>query len=161
MILNVIKTTIIFFSCKTVDINFNCKLCNNPILHPDVSKFLEYCWNASCIFITALTTISFKGLKMLGLIYFIISSFSTPYSLCVLYTTFVQPKLEYAFVAWNTITLLDSSNLERVKEIYALCHSRFFEGICCSNCQGIVARLNISTLYSKQRHLHTIFLLIY
>jgi hypothetical protein len=40
MILNVGKTTIISFMCKTVSINFNYKLCNNRILHSQCVKDL-------------------------------------------------------------------------------------------------------------------------
>jgi uncharacterized membrane protein len=71
--------------------------------------------------------ISSQGLKMLGLIRYITSSFSSPHSLSVLHTTLALPKLEYASVAWNSIVSTGSSKLERVRIKFAtLYHSRFF-----------------------------------
>jgi hypothetical protein len=47
--------------------------------------------------------------------------------------TLVQPKLEHASVAWNSIMSMDSSKLQRVKKIAALSYSRFSAGVHCSN----------------------------
>jgi hypothetical protein len=33
------------------------------------------------------------------------------------------------------------------------------EGVCCSNYEGMLPRLNISTLYSRRRHLDALFLM--
>jgi hypothetical protein len=53
---------------------------------------------------------------MLCLIRHITSSLSTPHSHCGLYTTLVRLKLEYACVAWNSVTPTDSHKLERVQK---------------------------------------------
>jgi hypothetical protein len=54
---------------------------------------------------------------MLGLIQYFTSSFSSSDSLLVLYSTYVQSKLENATVAWKSITSTESSKLERIKRI--------------------------------------------
>jgi hypothetical protein len=65
-------------------------------------------------------------LKMLGLIRYITSSFSTLDIVLVLYSTLVESKLEYASVVWNSITSTDSSKLERIQRKFAsLCYTRF------------------------------------
>jgi hypothetical protein len=38
-------------------------------------------------------------------------------------------------------------------------HIRFFAGVCCSNCQGMIATLNISTLHSRRKQLGAVFLI--
>jgi hypothetical protein len=104
--------------------------------------------------------ISSQGLNILGLIRYITSSFSTPHSLSVLCMAFVQPKLEYASIAWNSITSTDSSKLERVQIKFAtLYHSRFCVGVGGSNYEGMLSRLNISTLHSRRKHLDALFLI--
>jgi hypothetical protein len=78
----------------------------------------------------------------------------------VLYATLVRPKLEYASVAWNSITSTDSSKLERVQIKFAtLNHSRFCAGVCGSNYEGMLSRLNVSTLHSRRKHLGALFLI--
>jgi hypothetical protein len=63
---------------------------------------------------------------MLGLIRYITSSFSTLDSLLVLYSTLVLSKIEYASVAWNTITITDPSKLEIIQRKFAaFCYTRF------------------------------------
>jgi hypothetical protein len=127
---------------------------------PSVLKMLKFCWTVSSIFITTLITYIFsQGLKMLGFIRYITSSFSTDHILCVLYSTLVRPKLKYAFVAWNHIASTDSSKLERVQRKFAaLWYGTFFVGVFCNNYEGILASLNLSTLYSRPRHLDVLFL---
>jgi hypothetical protein len=40
----------------------------------------------------------------------------------------------------------------RFKKSYLVPY-QIFAGVCCSNCKGILARLNISTLHSRRKHL--------
>jgi hypothetical protein len=160
MTLKVGKTTIISFTRKTVGFHFNKKLSNNPILRSQCVKDLAVLLGSKLYFLHHVDYISSQGLKMLGLIRYITSSFSTPHSLSVLYTTLVRPKLEYASVAWNSITRTDSSKLETVQIKFAtLYHSRFCAGVCGSNYEGMLSRLNISTLRSRRKHLDALFLI--
>jgi hypothetical protein len=160
MSLNVGKTTIASFTRKTVGFHFNYKLSNNPILRSQCVKDLGVLLDSKLCFHHHVDYISSQVLKMLGLIRYITSSFSTPHSLTVLYTTLVRPKLEYAYVAWNSTTSTDSSKLERVQIKFAtLYHSRFCAGVCGSNYEGMLSRLNISTRYSRRRHLDALFLI--
>jgi hypothetical protein len=116
MILNVGKTTIISITRKTAGFHFNYNLSNKPILRYRYVKDLGVLLDCKLYFHHHSDYISSQGLKMLGLIRYITSSFSTPHSLSVLYTTLVRPNLEYASVAWNSITSTGLSKLERVKE---------------------------------------------
>jgi hypothetical protein len=77
-----------------------------------------------------------------------------------LYITLVWPKLKYASVVWNSISMMDSSKLETVqRKVAALCYSIFFVGVCCNIYEDILARLNIWTLYSTWQHLDALFLI--
>jgi hypothetical protein len=158
--LTVGKTTIISFTRKTFGFHFNYKLSNNPILRCQCVKDLGVLLDSKLYFHHHVDYISAQGLKMLGLIRYITSSFSAPHSLSVLYTTLIRPKLEYASVAWNSITSTDSSKLKRVQIKFAtLYHSRFCAGFCGSNYEGTLSTLNISTLHSRRKHLDTLFLI--
>jgi myo-inositol catabolism protein IolC len=66
-------------------------------------------------------------MKLLGLIRTLKFSFSTTDSLLMLYFALVRSNLEYASVAWNSVTITDSNKLERVQRKFAaLCQKRFF-----------------------------------
>jgi hypothetical protein len=125
---------------------------------PNVLKILEFCWTVS-LFLSPHRLLIFSRLKNVGLIHYI-TSFSHAESLCVLYTTLVQPKLKYACVAWNSI-MKYLSKLERVQRKFAALHYNrlFFVGVCCNNYEGILARHNIPTLYCRRQHLDTQFLI--
>jgi hypothetical protein len=151
MTLNVSKTTIISLTRKTVGFHFNYKLSNIPILRSQCVKDLGVLLDSKLYFHHHVDYISSQGLKMLGFIRYITSSFSTPHSLSVLYTTFVRPKLEYASVAWNSVTSTDSSKLERLQIKFAtLYHSRFCAGVCGSNCEGMLSRQYFNSSFQKE-----------
>jgi hypothetical protein len=57
---------------------------------------------------------------MLGLIRYVTFSFPTVDSLMILYIALVRSKLEYTSVAWFSITVTDSSNLNEFKEYFQL-----------------------------------------
>jgi hypothetical protein len=49
----------------------------------------------------------------------------------MLYFALVRSQLEYASVAWNSVTITDSNKLERIvqRKFAALCHNRFFQDV--------------------------------
>jgi hypothetical protein len=148
------KTTVISFVCKIMSFNFSYKLCNNLILHS------QYVRSWSSVGLQATSTPYFYKVKKCWVWFNYTSSFSSADGLYVLCTTLVWPKLEYASVAWNSITSTDLSKLMRVQRKFAaLCYSRFFVGVCYKNYDGILARLNLPTLYSRLQHLDVLFLI--
>jgi hypothetical protein len=113
MKLSIRKNTIISFTRKTNNIYFNYKLCNNPVARSQCVKDLCVVLDCKLYFHQHINYIFSQGLKMLGLIRYITSSFSTLDSPLVLYSTLVRSKTEYASVVWNSITITDSSKLEK------------------------------------------------
>jgi hypothetical protein len=54
--------------------------------------------------------------------------------------------------------MTDLSKLERVQRKFAaLCRSRLFVDVCCNNRECILARPDLSTLYSSRQHLDALF----
>jgi hypothetical protein len=48
----------------------------------------------------------------------------------IVFFALVKSKLEYASVAWNSVTITDSNKLERVQRKFAaLRHKRFFQDV--------------------------------
>jgi hypothetical protein len=162
MKLNLSKTTIISFTRKTNSIYFNYKLCNNLEARSQCVKNLGVLLDCKLYFHQNINYIFSQSLKMLGLIRYITSSFFTLDSLLVLYSTLVRSKTEYASVAWNSITITDSSKLERIqRKFVALCYTRFLNGVCDYNYEDILVRLNFLTLHLRMRHLDALFLICF
>jgi hypothetical protein len=116
MIINLGKITIIYFSRKTSSIYFNYKLCNNLVTCSQFVKDVGVLLDCKLYFHQYIDCILSKGLKMLGLIRYITSSFSTIESLLVLYSSLVRSKLEYASVIWNLSLLMILPNLKEFKK---------------------------------------------
>jgi hypothetical protein len=102
MKLSLSKTAIISFTRKTNSIYFNYKLCNNLVAHSQCVKDLGVLLDCKIYFHQHINYIFSQSLKMLGLIQYITSSFSTCDSLLVLYSTLVHSKIEYASLVWNS-----------------------------------------------------------
>jgi hypothetical protein len=102
MKLNLSKTTIISFIRKTNSIYFNYKLCNNLVARSQYVKDVGVLLDCKLYFHQHINYIFSQSLKMLCLIRYIASSFSTLDSLLVLYSTLVHSKIEYASVVWNS-----------------------------------------------------------
>jgi len=67
-----------------------------------------------------------KAFIVLGLICYIISSFSSIDNLVTIYCALVHSKLEFAYVAWNSVMLTDPFKTERVQKKFPnLCYNRF------------------------------------
>jgi hypothetical protein len=160
MKINIGKTTIISFSRKTNSILFNYKLCSNLVTRSQCVKDLGVLLDCELYFHQHVDYIFFAGFKMLGLIRYITSSFSTLESLLVLYSSLVRSKFEYASVVWNSVTSTDSAKLQRVQRNFAaLCNTRFFSNASTSTrrYEDIVVGLNFLPLNMRRRHLDTVF----
>jgi hypothetical protein len=90
------------------------KLCNNLVTRSQRDKDLGVLLDCKLYFHHHTYNVLFQGLKMLGLIRCITSSFSTLDSLHVLYSSLVRSKLVYASVFWNFVSSSDSSKPERI-----------------------------------------------
>jgi hypothetical protein len=111
MKINLGKITIISFSRKTNSIYFNYKLCNNLVTRFQCIKDHGVLLDCKLYFHKHIHYILSQGLKMLGLIRYSTSSFSTLESLLVLYSSLVRSEFEYAFVVCNSITSTDFAKL--------------------------------------------------
>jgi hypothetical protein len=70
----------------------------------------------------------------------------------MLYFVLVRPKLEYASVAWKSVTITDSNKLEHIHRTFAaLCHNRFFQGVE-YHYHNLLEKLNLLTLHIKRRY---------
>jgi hypothetical protein len=77
----------------------------------------------------------------------------------MLYFALVRSKLEYAFVAWNSVTFTDSNKLERVQRKFAaLCHETFSQDVEYYY-DIILEQLNLQTLHIRRRHFDALVLI--
>jgi hypothetical protein len=64
----------------------------------------------------------------------------------------VRSKLEYASVAWNSVTITESSKLEHMQRKFAaLCHKIFFQDVV-YRYDNILEKLNLQSLHIRRRH---------
>jgi hypothetical protein len=78
----------------------------------------------------------------------------------VLYTSLVPSKLEYDSIAWNNLTITDSSKLESIQKKFAhLCCRRLYQFDFPRNYDVILELLGLKTLHSRRMHLNALFLI--
>jgi hypothetical protein len=136
------------------------KLCNYLVSRSQCVKDLGVLLDCKLYFHQHIDYIFSQGLKMLGFIWYIKSSFSTLDSILILYGNLVWSRLKYESVIWNSIMSTDSSKLERIQRKFdALCYTRFLNGVCNYNYEDILLRLNLLTLQLRRRHLDALFLI--
>jgi hypothetical protein len=116
MKINLDKTTIISFSRKTNSIYFNYKLCNNLVTCCQCVKALSVLLDCKLYFHQHIDCILSQGLKMLGLIRYITSSFSTPEALwfCIVHLFGLNLSMHWSFGILSLLLILP--NLKESKE---------------------------------------------
>jgi hypothetical protein len=81
------------------------------------------------------------------------------HSLLILYFALIGCELEYASVAWNSVTIADSNKLERIQRKFAaFCHNRVFQDVE-YHCDNILEILNMLTVLTSRRHFDALLLL--
>jgi hypothetical protein len=95
-------------------------------------------------------------MKLLGLIRTLTFSFSTLDSLLILFFALVRSKLEYASVAWNSVTATDSNKLERVQKKCCPLPQKIFYDIE-YHYDITLEQLNLQTLHVRRRHIDALF----
>lgn len=81
---------------------------------------------------------------------------STIDSLLILYLALARSNLEYASIAYNSVTSTDSKKLEHKKNLAALCHNKFFQDV--EFYYGSTfPKLNLQTIKIRSRHFDAFF----
>jgi hypothetical protein len=70
----------------------------------------------------------------------------------------ISSKPEYAFVAWNSIAVTDSSKLERIEKCSTHCHRIFFQNIQ-YHYDNSLEELNVKILHTRCRHTDPLYLI--
>jgi hypothetical protein len=151
------KIRVISFTMKTKVLNYQYRLGNSFILQIDCFKDLGVLIDCKLHFhhveflfspgteITAANlhnNISFFHLRLL-----------------MLYFASVRSKLEYASVAWNSVTIIYSNKLERIQRQFdALFHKRFFQDMQ-YHYGNLLEKLNLLTMHNRRRHFDALFLI--
>jgi hypothetical protein len=121
MELNILKTNIISFTCKTDSLHFNYYVKDVFILRSDCIKDLGVMLDSKLYFHCHVDFVYSQALRTLGLIRYITYNFSSIDSLVVLYIALIRSKIEYASVVWNKLTLTDSNKIGNIKENLSIC----------------------------------------
>jgi hypothetical protein len=82
-------------------------------------------------------------------------SFSTLDSLLKPHFALIMSEIEYASIAWNSVTITDSNKLDHIlRKFKALSHNDFFQDVeyCYDN---LLEELNLLTLHMRHRHSDT------
>jgi hypothetical protein len=114
MELNIQKMRIISFTRKTNSVHFNYYVSNEIILRSDCIKDLGVMLYSKLYFHRHVDFVYSQALRTLGIIRYIIHNFSSLDFLVALYNSLIRPKLEYASVIWNNLSLTDSNKTENL-----------------------------------------------
>jgi hypothetical protein len=159
MKLNVNKTRVISLSRKTNLGLFDYKLYESLVTRTEFIKDLGVQIDSKLHFRHHVDYIFSQAVRLLGLIRTVTFCFSSLQSLLMLYYTLVRPKLEYASVAWNSITSTVASKLEHIQRTFViLCHRRFFSHSPYSH-TNVLNCLKFHILGDRRCHWDALFLL--
>jgi hypothetical protein len=127
MRLNTAKTRVMSYTRKTNFLSYNYQFCHATIICSSSIKDLGVFFDSKLHFHNHVDYVFSERIKLLGLIRSIAYSFSSLECLYVLYFTLVWPRLEYACVAWNSVTSTDANKLERIQQKFtSVCFYRFY-----------------------------------
>jgi hypothetical protein len=161
MKLNVNKIKVVAFTRKINVLYYGYKICDWFISRTDNIKDLGVQLDSKLRFHAHVECIFSQPVRTLGTIRTVTCSFSTLDSLLILYLTPVSPKLEYVSTVWNSITVTDAKQPERIqRKFVALCQDRF-------STHGHVTDgdflefMKLHTLHDRRIHLDALFLLLF
>jgi hypothetical protein len=120
------KIRVFSFTRKTYVLNYQYRLGSSVILRTDCIEDLGVHIDCKLHFHRHVDFLFSRSMKLLALIRILMFSFSTTDSLLMLYFALVRSKLEYAFVAWNSVTITNSNKLERVQRKFAALYQKIF-----------------------------------
>jgi hypothetical protein len=113
---NFSKIRVISFTRKMSMLNYQYRLGNFFIMRIDCIKDFGVHIDCKLHFHRHVDFLFSHAMKLLELICTLTFSFSTIDSVLMLYFALVRSKLEYASVAWNSVTITDSNKPERVQK---------------------------------------------
>jgi hypothetical protein len=157
---NISETNIITFSRKTNILIYDYKLCQSSLTSTASIKDLGIFLDSKLQFHDHVNHVFSHCIKLLGLarsITFTFSSLDCIHKLCI---ALIRSKLEYAPVAWNSVTSTDASKLERIQRRFAaLCFNRFFFPHVHYSYEYSLAseQLKLHTLRMRRQHLDALF----
>lgn len=115
MSINVNKTSVVSFTRKTDKLTWLYTLNNQPILRKDVVSDLGVLLDSQLRFHHQVEKVFAAASKSLGMASYITKDLQGIDAFKVLYTSLVRPKLEYASVIWNFLTVADCAKLESIQ----------------------------------------------
>jgi hypothetical protein len=118
--LNIHKTNIIYFTCKTNFVHFNYCVSTVLILRSDCIKDLGVTLDSNLYFHSHVNVVYSQAHRALGLIHYITYNFSSLGCLVTLHNALIRSKLDYTSVIWNNLTLTDSNKTENIKN-FSIC----------------------------------------
>jgi hypothetical protein len=155
MNINAVKTKVISFSRRPNTLTLNYVICNTDILRTDCTEDLGVFLDFKLCFDQHVDYLFSDTITLLGLIRTITFSFSSLDSLMMLYISLVRSKLEYASVAWNSLTNTDSNKLERIQKKFAtIYYNRFFK----NHNPYVSDKLKLNTLHVRRRYFDVLFI---
>ncbi|XP_058449787.1 probable RNA-directed DNA polymerase from transposon X-element isoform X1 [Malaya genurostris] len=118
--LNVKKCNLTTFSRKNETISTNIHLGNQLVEKCKIVRDLGVILDSKLTFVEHYNTINNKANSMLGFIKRFSHNFQDPYTIKLLYTTYVRPILEYCSLVWNPYNIIHEERIESIQRQFLL-----------------------------------------